>query len=214
MRWHHPDRGWVPPNVFIPAAEQSELILELGYFALREAVAAATFWDKSSADAKELYVTVNLSARQFHDPGLVAVIEQILSDNDLAKERLVIEITESVTLLNVTETMIVMEQLSRLGISFALDDFGTGFSSLSYMALLQPKIIKVVQYFVSPSIERARNKVLLEAIISLGHKLNMTMLAEGIETPAQLERLRHMACELGQGFFGRQQSRRIKWLLY
>jgi diguanylate cyclase (GGDEF)-like protein/PAS domain S-box-containing protein len=200
MRWQHPERGWVPPNVFIPAAEQSELILDLGYFALREAVAAATLWDKTSAEAKELYVTVNLSARQFHDPGLVAVIEQILNENDLAKERLVIEITESVTLLNVTETMIVMEQLSRLGISFALDDFGTGFSSLSYLALLQPKIIKVDQSFVSPSIERARNKVLLEAIISLGHKLNMTMLAEGIETPAQLERLRHVECELGQGF--------------
>jgi diguanylate cyclase (GGDEF)-like protein/PAS domain S-box-containing protein len=200
MRWHSPTRGWVPPNVFIPASEQSELILELGYFALREAVATAASWDKGGVGAKELYITVNLSARQFHDPGLVPMIKQVLTENGLAKERLVIEITESVTLLNVTETMIVMEQLSRLGISFALDDFGTGFSSLSYLALLQPKIIKVDQSFVSPSIERARNKVLLEAIISLGHKLNMTMLAEGIETPAQLERLRNVGCELGQGF--------------
>ena len=200
MRWHHATRGWVPPSVFIPAAEQSELILELGYFALREAVAAAASWDALGLDATNLYVTVNLSARQFHDPALVSMIEQVLSDNGFARERLVIEITESVTLLNVTETMIVMEQLSRLGISFALDDFGTGFSSLSYLALLQPKIIKVDQSFVSPSIERARNKVLLEAIISLGHKLTMTMLAEGIETTAQLERLRQVGCELGQGF--------------
>ncbi len=200
MRWHHATRGWVPPSVFIPAAEQSELILELGYFALREAVAAAASWDALAPDAKNLYVTVNLSARQFHDPGLVSMIELVLSDNGFARDRLVIEITESVTLLNVTETMIAMEQLSRLGISFALDDFGTGFSSLSYLSLLQPKIIKVDQSFVSPSIERARNKVLLEAIISLGHKLNMTMLAEGIETEAQLERLRQVGCELGQGF--------------
>jgi diguanylate cyclase (GGDEF)-like protein/PAS domain S-box-containing protein len=200
MRWHHATRGWVPPSVFIPAAEQSELILELGYFALREAIAAAASWDAISPVAKNLYVTVNLSARQFHDPGLVSMIENLLSEKGFARERLVIEITESVTLLNVTETMIVMEQLSRLGISFALDDFGTGFSSLSYLALLQPKIIKVDQSFVSPSIERARNKVLLEAIISLGHKLSMTMLAEGIETTAQLERLRHVGCELGQGF--------------
>jgi EAL domain-containing protein (putative c-di-GMP-specific phosphodiesterase class I) len=200
MRWHSPTRGWVPPSVFIPASEQSELILELGYFALREAVTAAASWDEIGVGAKDLYITVNLSARQFHDPGLVPMIEQVLSENGLAKERLVIEITESVTLLNVTETMIVMEQLSRLGISFALDDFGTGFSSLSYLALLQPKIIKVDQSFVSPSIERARNKVLLEAIISLGHKLNMTMLAEGIETSAQLDRLRNVGCELGQGF--------------
>jgi diguanylate cyclase (GGDEF)-like protein/PAS domain S-box-containing protein len=200
MRWHHPDRGWVPPSVFIPAAEQSELILELGYFAIREAVVTASSWDETGVDDKDLYVSVNLSARQFHDPGLVPMIERVLSEHGFARERLIIEITESVTLLNVTETMIVMEQLSRLGISFALDDFGTGFSSLSYLALLQPKIIKVDQSFVSPSIERARNKVLLEAIISLGHKLNMTMLAEGIETPAQLERLQNVGCELGQGF--------------
>ncbi len=200
MRWQHATRGWVPPSVFIPAAEQSELILDLGYFALRQAVTAAASWDAMNPEAKNLYVTVNLSARQFHDPALVSMIEQVLNENGLARQRLVIEITESVTLLNVTETMIVMEQLSRLGISFALDDFGTGFSSLSYLALLQPKIIKVDQSFVSPSIERARNKVLLEAIISLGHKLNMTMLAEGIETGAQLERLRLVGCELGQGF--------------
>ncbi|MCU1363285.1 MAG: diguanylate cyclase/phosphodiesterase with and sensor(s) [Acidimicrobiaceae bacterium] len=200
MRWHHVTRGWVPPSVFIPAAEQSELIRELGYFALREVVATAASWDAVRPDAKDLYVTVNLSARQFHDPELVSVIEQILSENSFASERLVIEITESVTLLNVTETMIVMEQLSRLGISFALDDFGTGFSSLSYLALLQPKVIKIDQSFVSPSIERPRNKILLEAIISLGHKLNMTMLAEGIETATQLERLRQADCELGQGF--------------
>ncbi len=111
-----------------------------------------------------------------------------------------LEITESVTLLNVTETVSIMEQLSNQGIAFALDDFGTGFSSLSYLALLHPKIIKVDQSFVSPAIERPRNDVLLEAIISLGHKLEMIMLAEGIETSAQLERLRSYGCELGQGF--------------
>ena len=200
MRWRHPVRGWVPPNVFIPAAEQSDLILDLGYFALREAVAAASSWKKSGNATSDLYVSVNLSARQFHDPGLVAIIEAVLEDGQLTREQLVIEITESVTLLNVSETMNVMEQLSRLGIYFALDDFGTGFSSLSYLALLQPKIIKVDQSFVSPSFENSRNDTLLEAIISLGHKLNMTMLAEGIETSAQLERLRNLGCELGQGF--------------
>lgn len=200
MRWRHPERGWIPPTIFIPAAEQSELILELGYFALREAAAAVVSWDQTGSDRPDVFVTVNLSARQFHDPALVSMIESVLAEHELARERLVIEITESVTLLNVTETLTVMEQLSRLGTSFALDDFGTGFSSLSYLALLQPKIIKVDRSFVSPSIDRARNEVLLEAIISLGHKLNMTMLAEGIETAAQLERLRGFGCELGQGF--------------
>ena len=93
-----------------------------------------------------------------------------------------------------------MEQLTQLGVAFALDDFGTGFSSLSYLSLLHPKIIKVDRSFVNPKIELSRNHVLLEAIITLGHKLEMTMLAEGIETPAQRERLRDLDCELGQGF--------------
>jgi diguanylate cyclase (GGDEF)-like protein/PAS domain S-box-containing protein len=200
MRWNHPTRGWVPPDVFIPAAEQSDLILDLGHFALREAIAAARSWEQLSDNASNLFVTVNLSARQFHDPDLVSTIEEALSKHGLSRQRLVIEITESVTFLNVTDTMIVMEQLSNLGISFALDDFGTGFSSLSYLALLHPEIIKVDRSFVSPSVESSRNDVLLEAIISLGHKLNMTVLGEGIETADQRERVRRFGCELGQGF--------------
>jgi diguanylate cyclase (GGDEF)-like protein/PAS domain S-box-containing protein len=200
MRWNHPTRGSVPPNVFIPAAEQSDLILELGHFAIRQAIAALRSWESSSKYASDLFVTVNLSARQFHDFDLVSTIEKALTSNQLQRDRLVIEITESVTLINVTETVSIMEQLSNLGIHFALDDFGTGFSSLSYLALLHPKIIKVDQSFVSPSIERSRNDVLLEAIISLGHKLEMIMLAEGIETTDQLDRLRSYGCELGQGF--------------
>jgi diguanylate cyclase (GGDEF)-like protein/PAS domain S-box-containing protein len=195
MRWPHPTRGWVPPDLFISAAEQSDLIIDLGYFAIKDSIKAACAWG-----ADDLFITVNLSARQFHDPGLIAFLESMLLESKLARGRLIVEITESVTLLNVSETMSVMEQLTQLGVSFALDDFGTGFSSLSYLALLHPKIIKVDRSFVSPKIERSRNDVLLEAIITLGHKLDMTMLAEGIETPAQRERLRDLDCELGQGF--------------
>ncbi len=198
MRWQHPTRGWVPPNVFIPAAEQSALIVELGHFALRESVKAASEWRHLSA--RDLFIAVNLSARQFHDPSLVPVIDSLLRESGLGRGRLIVEITESVTLLNVTETMSVMDQLTQLGVPFALDDFGTGFSSLSYLALLRPKIIKIDQSFVSPSIDRSRNDVLLEAIISLGHKLDMTMVAEGVETSAQRELLASLQCELGQGF--------------
>jgi len=105
-----------------------------------------------------------------------------------------------VTLHNVPETMNVMERLIHLGVAFALDDFGTGYSSLSYLALLHPRIIKIDQSFVSPAKESIRNETLLEAIVTLGNNLNMTVLAEGIETEAQLERLRRLGCELGQGF--------------
>lgn len=200
MRWRHPERGWVPPSVFIPLAEQSELILELGAFAMREAVTAARSWQPLDADVAWPYVTVNLSAHQFHSPGLIPMIEDALSACGLAPECLIVEITESVALLDVTETANTMSHLKRLGIRLALDDFGTGYSSLSYLAQLLPTIIKIDRSFVSPEQESPHSSALLEVIVSLGHKLHTTMLAEGIETREQLERLGRLGCELGQGF--------------
>jgi EAL domain-containing protein (putative c-di-GMP-specific phosphodiesterase class I) len=141
-----------------------------------------------------------LSARQFQDPNLFSLIESILLSNNLEPERLIIEITESVTLFDTAETMSIVERLSRLGVAIALDDFGTGYSSLSYLVRLRPRVIKIDQYFVSPHSESTYNDALLEAIVSLGNKLDMTMLAEGIETPDQFNRLRELNCDLGQGF--------------
>jgi len=111
-----------------------------------------------------------------------------------------LEITESVALADVAGTMSVIKHLDRLGVAIVLDDFGTGYSSLSYLALLRPKIIKIDRSFVSPSKASVRNNTLLEAIVSLGQKLDMTVIAEGIETQEQLARLRHLGCELGQGY--------------
>jgi diguanylate cyclase (GGDEF)-like protein/PAS domain S-box-containing protein len=200
MRWQHPERGSVPPSVFIPLAERSDLIIELGAFALLEAVEAASTWERIGAQTSQPYVMVNFSARQFRDPGLVAMIEQALVKSGLEPERLIVEITESVTLFDVTETLRVMERLSRLGIGVALDDFGTGYSSLSYLTLLRPQIIKIDQSFVSSAHESDDDETLLEAIVSLGQNLNIIVLAEGIETSGQLVRLRQLGCELGQGF--------------
>jgi Amt family ammonium transporter len=199
MRWNHPDRGWVPPDDFIPLAEQSDLILELGSFALRESILEASTWSARSRLLRP-YVTVNLSAHQFLDPGLVPMITLLLREGALPPEYLILEITESVALINIDETMKVLDQLGGLGVGIALDDFGTGFSSLSYLAKLSPRIIKIDQSFVRPLDDSSRNDTLLETIISLGLKLNMTMLAEGIETEPQFSRLRRLGCELGQGF--------------
>jgi diguanylate cyclase (GGDEF)-like protein/PAS domain S-box-containing protein len=200
MRWPHPERGWVPPDVFIPLAEKSDLILELGAFAIREAVTAARSWEPRGARATSPYVTVNLSARQFHDSGLVSMIEGELLRSGLEPERLILEVTEGVALIDITETMNVMEQLNRLKVGVALDDFGTGYSSLSYLAALNPRIIKIDQSFVRPQHDKKRSDTLLEAIVTLGNKLDMVVLAEGIETPGQLERLHNLECDLGQGF--------------
>ena len=199
MRWRHPERGWVPPNAFIPLAEQSDLILELGAFALREALAAASAW-RDVDDSCAPYVSVNLAARQFHDPELVALIEAELARSGLPGERLVIEITEGVGLLEVADTFTMIEHLGRLGVGVALDDFGTGFSSLSHLARLNPKIIKIDQSFVRPPVHTPQSDRLLETILSIGHNLEITMLAEGIETTEQLSGLRRLGCSLGQGF--------------
>lgn len=200
MRWHHPERGWVAPEVFIPLAEQSDLILDLGLFALNEAVTAASLWSSGGSRDDAPFVSVNLSARQFQDDALGAKIEAALTMSGLAPDRLIIEITESVTLLDVTETSSVLSRLNRLGVTFALDDFGTGYSSLAYLGVLNPRIIKIDQSFVSSVYASERSDSLLEAIVSLGRKLDNTMLAEGIETLEQLELLRSFGCQLGQGF--------------
>jgi Amt family ammonium transporter len=200
MRWQHPERGSVPPSVFIPLAEQSDLILELGAFALRESVAQASTWGPSGAHRAGPFVTVNLSARQFHDPELLRVIDAALHSSNLSPERLVVEITESVTLVDVAETLSVIEHLGRQGIGVALDDFGTGYSSLSYLALLHPAILKIDRAFVSPSDESAQNDTLLEMIVALGQRLKMIVLAEGVETDRQHDRLRELGCDLAQGF--------------
>lgn len=200
MRWFHPERGWIPPDVFIPVAEKSDLILELGAFALKTAVSAVSTWEVTDERSGYPYVTVNLSARQFHDPGLVPLIKEELDRSGVAPERLILEVTESVALTDIADTLGIMDDLNRLGIGLALDDFGTGYSSLAYLAALNPRIIKIDQSFVRPQHDRKRSDTLLEAIVTLGNKLNMTVLAEGVETTDQLDRLCNLDCELGQGF--------------
>ena len=200
MRWQHPDRGMVPPSLFIPLAERSDLILQLGYFALEQALSAASTWQALSGHSSAPFVSVNLSARQFQDPLLAAKIVSALEENGISPDRLIIEITESVTLLDVAETSSVVKRLNATGVTFALDDFGTGYSSLSYLTELSPRIIKIDKSFVNPSLVSVRHDSLLEAIVSLGHQLDGTMLGEGIETDSQLERLRGLECEYGQGF--------------
>jgi len=128
MRWYHAERGWVPPSDFIPLAEGSDLILELGAFALHESILAASEWGRSKDSLSEPYVSVNLSARQFHDPGLLALVKRELDLCSLPADRLILEITEGVALIEVADTLQMIEQLTTLGIGVALDDFGTGFS--------------------------------------------------------------------------------------
>ena len=200
MRWQQRTRGPISPDVFIPLAERSGLIAELGKFALREAGLAAASWQQTVGDGAAPYVAVNLSAHQFHDPALLASIDDMLSTAPLAPSRVVVEITESAALVDVVRAARTIEELRRLGVSIALDDFGTGYSSLSYLAKLRPDIIKIDKSFVSSRAESARAASLLSAMVSLGRDLDMIVVAEGIETPEQLAYLRELGCDLGQGY--------------
>jgi diguanylate cyclase (GGDEF)-like protein/PAS domain S-box-containing protein len=199
MRWDHPQRGVIGPDVFIPLAEQSDMILELGAFALREATADASSWSLNNFDTLP-YVSVNLAAQQLNDARLMTMIDEALGESGLAPQRLVLEITETSALFDVAETLSVLKDLKSKGIDVALDDFGTGYSSLSYLVQLDPKVIKIDQSFVSPMNNTEQNELLLEAIISLGQKLHVTLLAEGIETQSQLDKLICLGCRFGQGY--------------
>jgi diguanylate cyclase (GGDEF)-like protein len=200
MRWPHAQRGWVPPDAFIPLAEQSELIVELGSFALRESVSVAETWERPEALGGAPFLTVNLSPRQLHDVNLIDMVKDVLAQSALTPDRLIFEITERAALMNIDDTMLVLNRLRNLGVALALDDFGTGYSSLSYLTMLRPEIIKIDRSFVAPPHPGHDSETLLETIVSLGHKLGITMLAEGIETNEQLEHLKILGCELGQGY--------------
>lgn len=200
IRWHHGERGWVPPGEFIPLAEHSDIIIDIGVLAIESAVAAASHWSQGVEPSRTPFVCVNLSARQFYSPHLVTLVESTLARHGLPASQLVLEITEGVAVSNLGETMNTLERLERIGVGIALDDFGTGFSSLSYLAKINPRIIKVDQSFVQLASQSARDATLLEAIVTLGLNLNITMLAEGIETGDQFARLVNLGCTLAQGY--------------
>jgi diguanylate cyclase (GGDEF)-like protein/PAS domain S-box-containing protein len=200
MRWNLPGRGPISPDVFIPLAEQSDIILELGAFALREATAEASSWTRVGTSAVLPYVSINLAAHQLLDHRFIMMIDEVLSESGLAPERLVLEITETTALLDIAETVKVLQQLREIGVDIALDDFGTGYSSLSYLLQLDPTVIKIDQSFISPAQDSVQSEMLLEAIISLGQKLHVTLLAEGIETQRQLRKLLRLGCKFGQGY--------------
>ena len=199
MRWDSAREGFIPPSVFIPIAEQSDLIFSLGDFAVCEAVRAAATWGADGSYGDRCFVSVNLSSAQFHSPQLVPFVRDVLDEVALAPQRLVLEITESVATSDLTETIAVVSGLREIGVGVALDDFGTGHSSLARLAGLEPQMVKIDQTFVRALDEHSSHDVVLDAVFALGQDLGVTMIAEGVETPEQLTRLRALGCQLVQG---------------
>jgi len=201
VRWQHPFRGMLGPDEFIPLAEELGLIVEIGRYVLRTACRETARW-REEPGSTDLCVGVNVSSQQLQNDGFVADVEQALGDAGLPATALVLEITES-TLLS--DTALVQERISALkglGIRIALDDFGTGYSSLAYLRAFPIDYLKIDRSFVDELSQRDNDQglVMVRSIISIGHNLNLGVIAEGIEQPGQLDELREAGCNTGQGF--------------
>jgi diguanylate cyclase (GGDEF)-like protein/PAS domain S-box-containing protein len=198
VRWRHPQRGLVPPDQFIPLAEETGLINALGEWVVQKACADAAAWPKP------LKVSVNLSALQFRNSNLLDVILCALVDSGLPPDRLELEITESVLLESDTDPLAVIRRLKNIGVSLALDDFGTGYSSLSYLTKFPFDKIKIDKSFTQQLTKRAECAAIISSVRALGIGLNMLTVAEGVETEQQLTLLRAAGVDLAQGYlFGR-----------
>ncbi len=199
-RWDHPVLGAVPPDVFIPLAEASGLIREVGVHVLAEACRTVAAWQ---VDGLHLEVAVNVSAVQLTDPGFTATVERILRETDLPCSRLILEVTESQVLSAVATRHGHLEELDGLGVGISVDDFGTGYSSLAQLNRLPVSEMKVDRSFTARLADDARSPM-VAGIVGLGHGLGLRIVAEGVETEGQLRALRAMGCERGQGYlFGR-----------
>ncbi|WP_247989071.1 EAL domain-containing protein [Bradyrhizobium sp. 186] len=200
VRWRHPTRGLIPPDQFIPLAEETGLIVPLGEFVLRRACADAAAWPS------DLMVAVNLSPIQFKEADLFEVIRAALGDSGLPPQRLEIEVTESVLLERGAENHAFIEQLKGIGIELALDDFGTGYSSLSYLIAFPFDKIKIDKSFIRNLTHQPRSSAIISSIVTLARGLDMSVTAEGVETCEEFERLRALGVNFAQGYlFGRPQ---------
>jgi diguanylate cyclase (GGDEF)-like protein len=193
LRWNHPVRGFVPPSLFVPVAEEAGLMHRLGEFALRRAVADAARWDG-------LYVCVNLSPIQVRSRALVDLVSAVLKETGFEPSRLVLEMTEGVLIENPDEINARLRELRGLGVQLALDDFGSGYSSLGYLQKLPFDKLKIDRSFVLALNESANGGVIIQAIVTLGRALGMGVVIEGVETEEQRVLLRLAGCSEMQGY--------------
>ncbi|HZP75238.1 MAG TPA: EAL domain-containing protein [Pseudolabrys sp.] len=193
-RWQHPIRGMVPPGVFIPLAEESGLIVEMGEYLLRSACREAASWPRP------LNLAINLSAAQFQHGDLVALVHEVLLETGLSPSRLELEITESVLIGDFDRGVGILRRLKALGVRIAMDDFGTGYSSLSYLQAFPFDKIKIDRSFVANLDKNPQSAAIIRAVIGLGRGLSLPVIAEGVETAEQLEFLALESCDEVQGY--------------
>ncbi len=201
LRWNHPERGLVPPDQFIPLAEDTRLIVPIGSWALREACCEVARWRRSSAALADMQVAVNLSACQFADDNLVELVAAALEESALDPGALWLEITESVVMDGVDSTITTLRALKALGVHLSIDDFGTGYSSLSYLKRFPVDVLKIDRSFVDGFGTDPEDEAIVTAVIRLAKALGKSVVAEGIENSRQLVGLSELGCDAGQGYF-------------
>ncbi|WP_461208313.1 putative bifunctional diguanylate cyclase/phosphodiesterase [Desulfocurvus sp. DL9XJH121] len=200
VRWRHPVRGIVPPTEFIPVAEEVGLITDLGRFVLEESCRTMSGWRENLPQARDLVLSVNLSARQFSQPDLVDCIRDILARTGMPPERLKLEITETAIMENAKAAVEKLNRLKELGIQISIDDFGTGYSSMSYLQKFPLDHLKIDLSFIRNMDSTMENRAIVKAIINLAHSLGLKVIAEGVEKTLQQEILTALECEYGQGY--------------
>jgi diguanylate cyclase (GGDEF)-like protein len=199
LRWAHPERGMVEPSNFIPVAEETGLIVRIGGWALTEACRRVREWGETSP--KGLTVSVNLSVRQFQRKELPRDVLQALEESGLPPENLILEITESVMMDDAPLTEGIVRELKDLGVRLAIDDFGTGYSSLAYLKRFPINYLKIDRSFVDGLGRDPESTAIVSATVGLSKNLGLNLVAEGIETADQLEKLKGLGCKVGQGFY-------------
>jgi len=198
LRWRHPEHGVVSPEEFVPIAEETGLIAPIGEWIVKTAVGQLAAWREAGVPA--VPVAVNLSARQFMQSDIVAIVSEQLAAAELPPALLELELTESVSMADPGRSMVVMHKLKSLGVALSIDDFGTGYSSFSYLRRLPIDKLKIDKSFVQDVAHSADSRTIVQAIAAMAHRLNLGVVAEGVETAAQAAALREAGCDQAQGF--------------
>ncbi len=185
VRWHHPTRGLLLPASFMDIADETRLIIPIGTWVLEQVCRQIATWNDSSVPID--YIAVNISSHQFHEKNFIAEIERIISQNKIRPQQLELEVTENILIQDLNETNKKLQYLKAMGVRIAIDDFGTGYSSLQYIKLLPLDMIKIDQSFVRDIGTDSNDEVIITAIIGLAKNLDLTVLAEGVETQQQLD---------------------------
>ena len=201
IRWQHPKHGLIPPSDFIPIAEETGMISSIGAWVLQTACKQLRDWQKKNSEMADVWMSVNVSTKQFMEPQLLSLVAETLQETGLSPHCLKLEVTETAMVENIDFAVEAMQNLKKLGLKLAIDDFGTGYSSLNYLHRLPLSSLKIDRSFVAQMEKGAENQEIIKTILSLAKSLNLETIAEGVETVSQISKLSELSCQLGQGFY-------------